>query len=295
MEIIRFLQSFSSDFSNVLMLMVTYFGNLYFLMLLVCIIYWCYDKEVGYKIAIILSCSVVLNNFVKLLVESPRPIGIGDVLTFGEYTATGYSFPSGHTQNVTVFGTSLFILTRNRLVLVLTPIVALLVGLSRLYLGLHWPIDILGGFVFALIVSMMLNEVLIKLSTTKVNILIGVFVLVFLIFIAFVKKDEMSRDYFKSMGLICGVYFGSLFESRYVNFSASASNIDNVMKVIIGISTTVLVDVLFTYLLGGIWFGSVVKYFVIGFWIMGVIPFIFKLSNLYYKEAYEIINVKYRK
>lgn len=295
MEIIEFFQSFSSDFLNILMLVLTYFGDLYFLMSLVCIIYWCYNKEVGYKIAIILSCSVVLNNFIKLLVESPRPLEASGLMSFGEYTATGYSFPSGHTQNITTFGTSLFILTRNKLVFILSSILILIVGISRIYLGLHWPIDVLGGFVLALIVSIALNEILFKLSESRINILIGIIILLFAICIIFFRKDEMSYDYFKSVGLILGVYLGRLFEIRYVDFSASASNIDNVMKIIIGAFTTILIDVLFTYLLGGIWFGSMIKYFVIGFWIIGAIPFIFKLSNLYYKEAYEIINVKYKK
>lgn len=296
MEIIEFFQSFSSDFLNILMLIVTYFGDLYFLMSLVCVIYWCYNKEVGYKIAIVLSCSVVLNNFIKLLVESPRPLGFDGLLSFGEYTATGYSFPSGHTQNITTFGTGLFILTRNKLVFVLGSILVLVVGVSRIYLGLHWPIDILGGFVLALIVSIALNEMLVKLSDSKVNILIGVIILIFAVCMIFFRKDEMSQDYFKSIVFILGIYLGRLFEIRYVDFSAAASNMDNVMKLIIGAFTTILIDVLFTYLSGGIWFvSSMVKYFILGFWVIGAVPFIFKLSHLYYKEAYEIINVKYKK
>ena len=105
----------------------------------------------------------------------------------------------------------------------------------------------------------------------------------------------MGKDYFKTIGLFIGIYLGHLFENRYVNFSPSASSIDNVMKLIIGIFTTILIDVLFTYLLGEFLFTFIIKYFIIGFWIMGVVPFIFKLSNLYYKEAYEITNVRYRK
>lgn len=295
MEVIEFLQSFSSDFLNSFMIFITSFGSLYVLMFFVCVIYWCYNKEIGYKMAIIMSCSGVLNNFVKGLVQSSRPIGVEGIFSIGEFSATGYSFPSGHMQNITTFGTSLFIFTRNKIIFILSCVLMVLVGISRLYLGLHWPIDILGGVVLALIVSIVLNEILIKLDSFKINILVSVLILIFLLGFIFITKDEMGKDYFKTIGLFIGIYLGHLFENRYVNFSPSASNIDNVMKLIIGIFTTILIDVLFTYLLGEFLFTFIIKYFIIGFWVMGVVPFIFKLSNLYYKEAYEITNVRYRK
>lgn len=295
MELIKFLQSFSSDFLNLFMILITHFGSIYVLMFLICIIYWCYNKEVGYKIAIVLSCSYVLNSLVKGLVQASRPIGSDGIFSIGEFTASGYSFPSGHTQNITTFGVNLFIFNRNKLMFLLSCTFIVLVSVSRIYLGLHWPIDILGGVVLALIVSILLNEILVKLDNFKINILIGVLILIFMVGFTFISWDKMGQDYFNSLGLFIGIYLGHLFENRYVNFSPSASNIDNVMKLIIGIFTTVLIDVLFTYLFGDIVLSFILKYFIIGFWIIGCIPLIFKISNLYYKEAYEITNVKYRK
>lgn len=295
MEVISFLQSFSSDFLNFLMLFITSFGSLYFSILVVCIIYWCYNKEVGYKMALIVSCSSVLNNIVKGLVQSARPIGSEGIFSLGEFSATGYSFPSGHAQNITVTGVTLCIFTRNKLIFLATFVLVVLVGISRIYLGLHWPIDILGGIVLSLIVSIVLNEVLAKLNYFKIKILVLALILFFCFGMTFIKMDAMGQDYFKSMGLLAGIYLGHLFEDRYVYFTSSASNFDNVMKIIIGVFTTLLIDFLFTYFLKNFYLIHIIKYMVIGFWIIGGVPFIFKVSNLYYKEAYEIINVKYRK
>lgn len=181
MELIKFLQSFSSDFLNLFMILITHFGSIYVLMFLICIIYWCYNKEVGYKIAIVLSCSYVLNSLVKGLVQASRPIGSDGIFSIGEFTASGYSFPSGHTQNITTFGVNLFIFNRNKLMFLLSCTFIVLVSVSRIYLGLHWPIDILGGVVLALIVSILLNEILVKLDNFKINILIGVLILIFMV------------------------------------------------------------------------------------------------------------------
>lgn len=297
MEVIQFLQSFSSDLLNNIMLIITHFGSVYFPICIICVIYWCYNKDIGFKLAVILSCSGVLNSIVKNLVQSPRPIGVEGINSIGEFSAPGYSFPSGHTQNITVFGTSLSIFTRNMVVFLISIVLIVLVGISRLYLGLHWPIDILGGFILALIVSIVLNEVLIKLTPFKINIFIGIIVLVFMLGIFFIDNTEMGQDYYKTMGIFIGVYLGHLFEYRYVNFSPEASNIDNIMKIVIGASTTILLDILLSYVFNifSIYWMYIVKYFILGFWIFGIIPLIFKISNLYYKEAYEITNIKYRK
>ncbi len=295
MEVIGFLQSFSSDFLNSLMLFITSFGSLYFSVFVVCIIYWCYNKEVGYKMALIVSCSSVLNNIFKGLVQSDRPIGSEGIFSLGEFSATGYSFPSGHAQNITTTGVTLCIFTRNKLIFVVTLVLIILVSISRVYLGLHWPIDVLGGIVLSLIVSIVLNEVLAKLTYFKIKVLVLALILFFCFGLIFIKMDAMGQDYFKSMGLLVGVYLGHLFEDRYVYFISSASNFDNVMKIIIGVLTTLLIDFLFTYFFKSFYLLQIVKHVVIGFWIIGGVPLIFKLSNLYYKEAYEITNVKYRK
>lgn len=298
MELIHFLQSFSSDILNFIMLIITSLGSFYIPTFVICIIYWCYNKDVGFKLAIIMSCSGVLNNIVKNLVQSPRPIGVDGIKSVGEFSATGYSFPSGHTQNITVFGTSLSIFTRSKMIFFISIIAIILVGLSRMYLGLHWPIDVLGGIILAIIVSIILNEVLIKLDIFKTNIFIGSLILILFLGIFLVGNNVIGVDYYKTMGIFIGIFLGHLFEYRYVNFSPEASNVDNVMKIIIGASTTILLFVVLNYIFKMFYlplFFYVIKYLILGFWMFGVIPLIFKLSNLYYKEAYEITNTKYRK
>ena len=99
---------------------------------------------------------VVLNKILKMLFERPRP---DDILQLVQ--ESGYSFPSGHSiTSMAVFGTLLYLVqTRmenkklaNRLSALLILLI-LLIGPSRVYLGVHYPTDILGGWALGIFVA----------------------------------------------------------------------------------------------------------------------------------------------
>lgn len=99
-------------------------------------------------VALVLIIAAVFTEVVKELVARPRPTANPLV------SAPGYSFPSGHTLNSTVtYGILVLVAWRSRLplavrraVLILAVILPLLIGLSRIALGVHWPTDVLAGW-----------------------------------------------------------------------------------------------------------------------------------------------------
>ena len=99
--------------------------------------------------------------FLKLLIDRPRPSG--DLIDV-QQTFSGLSFPSGHALTAMVLFGLLFYLaphiaSRKRSVFLLRTVFAsmiLLMGLSRVYLGAHWPSDVLGGFVFGVLIVLLL-------------------------------------------------------------------------------------------------------------------------------------------
>jgi hypothetical protein len=123
---------------------VTFFGSEGFVLAMLPLIYWCVNREAGARIGIAILFSAFLNLWTKELFHQPRPYDLDPSL--GLARESSYGLPSGHSQTSLVFwGAALSILPRlvGLLAFILIP---LLVGLSRLYLGVHFPTDVLGGW-----------------------------------------------------------------------------------------------------------------------------------------------------
>ncbi len=108
-------------------------------------------KKRGYLLLIPVNSifSVVSNNLIKFLIKRPRP----DVLRL--VTETNYSYPSGHAMiSVLFYGTIITLLNRNnikyrKIINIILMLIILLVGVSRIYLGVHYASDIIGGYLIS--------------------------------------------------------------------------------------------------------------------------------------------------
>jgi membrane-associated phospholipid phosphatase len=148
----------------------TFLGNEMFFLLLLPFVYWCLDRRTGARLTVLFLLSAYFNGFTKLLFDLPRPIDAaadrmahlfpqGIEAAREAYDATSTGFPSGHTQNaVTVWGylaSRLFPKDRPAVEAtgVLRPVLLagaalliVMVPLSRVYLGVHYPHDLAGGY-----------------------------------------------------------------------------------------------------------------------------------------------------
>lgn len=150
--------SYHNVFLNDLALLICYFG-VTFVGILIAVLLLVFGDKKSKRVAIILLITIIvtycLTGLIKYLVLRPRPYTqLTDYILLT--TASDPSFPSGHTSNATsVF----YILSReyNRYYLMLIPVV---VGLSRIYLGVHYPSDVLFGFIIGLIVAYVIDKIL---------------------------------------------------------------------------------------------------------------------------------------
>jgi membrane-associated phospholipid phosphatase len=124
---------------------ITQLGSEELFLVTLAFVFWCLDRRHGARLAMLLLFSVWLNSVVKELVNQPRPFEFDPAVRM-IFPATGGGLPSGHTQNTVVLWGYLAWAFRRRWLTVLAVVLMVLAPLSRLYLGAHFPTDLLGGY-----------------------------------------------------------------------------------------------------------------------------------------------------
>lgn len=162
MELLYFLEGIRIPVLNELMLAITYLGDEMAFLAVALVFFWCVDKRRGYYIMAVGFFGTVANQFLKLACRIPRPWVLDKDFTILEparEAATGYSFPSGHSQNaVGVFG-GIARTTKRPWVRYLCLAVAVLVPISRMYVGVHTPYDVSVAAIMAVCLIFLLEKV----------------------------------------------------------------------------------------------------------------------------------------
>jgi membrane-associated phospholipid phosphatase len=149
MGTIRFLQHLFGPQLHPLFLFFTGLGTSAVLWPLLLLYSWLVDPVFARRLSIAFAASFLANRILKELFNTERPFQIDQLLSTpsAERTATGNGFPSGHSQNAATFYLAFAFRYRRRWLWIAAGLIVLLVGLSRLYLGVHLPEDVGGGFV----------------------------------------------------------------------------------------------------------------------------------------------------
>ena len=117
--------------------------------LVTALVYWCCDKKTGFYLAFTFAAANLASTFLKLMLCVPRPWIIDPAIRPSPEAiagANGFSCPSSHTTSAAAFfGSVAMILRKYPVVPVLCGVFIALVGFSRMYIGVHTPLDILAG------------------------------------------------------------------------------------------------------------------------------------------------------
>ena len=154
MKVLYWLESIRAPWLDAVMLAISQLGGEILFMAIVIALFWCMDKRKGYYLMTVGFFGIVANQFLKLVFRVSRPWIRDPEFTIVEGAragATGYSFPSGHTQNAAaVLGCPARMARKKGLKITLWVLYAL-VGISRMYLGVHTPYDVGVGVVMGLV------------------------------------------------------------------------------------------------------------------------------------------------
>ncbi len=123
----------------------TFLGTKEFFIFVLPVIYWCVDSRLGIRVAFILLIGTAFNETLKLALQGPRPYWISTGVK-ALSAETSFGIPSGHAQTAAGLWGMLAASLRRRWVSICAVALILLIGLSRIYLGVHFPQDVLVGW-----------------------------------------------------------------------------------------------------------------------------------------------------
>jgi membrane-associated phospholipid phosphatase len=243
-------------------------------------IYLAYNKEWGRFTLLSLGVAGVCCEFVKLSVARLRPYAVVDNIkciyanVAGQdplnFKIQGYSFPSGHTMMATNLFMAIPVYIKNMKYVVIGLIGVLIVALSRVGLGVHFPTDTIAGFIIALVIILILSHIFDRVENrTYVYLGITALSLMGIIFCPVI-------NYIKYVALVSGISLGFLVEEKYVNFENPKSRRDAIVRFIGAFILFILLFVLIPKLAGNGDLISCIKYSLFTFIMLAIYPLTFK-------------------
>ncbi len=285
MDILKFLEGMRNDFLNTIFEFITVFGEETLLVFLIVTLWFAFDKKFAQKLLFITMASMSVNGVIKNIAQVPRPFASGEVTCVRPETATGYSFPSGHTQNFTTWTSLTAMQLKKKWFTVLVTILILLVAFSRVYLGAHYPSDVVVsvviGTAFGTIGSIVYDK-----TENKQKLYIGMTLILTPFAVLFMFDAEpLFEDFYKFYGMVAGIGVAVSFEEKYAPIGYDVSKWKKVLRIVIGIVVAFAVKegikifkvsdfVQLSFVI------DAVRYFLLVFAVMGLCPVLFKKCRI---------------
>jgi membrane-associated phospholipid phosphatase len=266
--IIKTVQSLGSPLLDKVFAGVTSMGDIMFYIGIISLIYWCFSKKTGIKLFCLFLFLGYLGFFLKNIFKTSRP---NKALWRAE--ADGYGFPSGHMTVTAGFWSYLMMTMRKKWITIIASIIIFFVAFSRIYLGVHFILDIIGGFLVGLAVALCFYYL-----ETKIRISLKFYQkILFCIFIPLVMLAVLMNDTtIQLCSMLFGLTIGYLLENRTVNIQTSVKNKTKISRGIIG-----LVVVLVAFLLLGILpsYLEFIRFILVGLTITFFAPVVFSKTD----------------
>ena len=256
MQSLYFLESVRIPVLDSFMLLVTKLGEETAFLVAALIVFWCVDKRKGYYLLSVGFLGTMASQFLKITCRIPRPWVLNENFTILERAreaAAGYSFPSGHSQNaVGTFG-AIAAFTGNRAVRWLCISVCILVPLSRMYIGVHTPADVLAGAGMALALVIVLKKPVLRGTDTVMKLLLTGMIFLSAVLLMYVELwsfpadvdahnlESALKNAYTMLGSTCGAAFICWADRRVLNFSTRAVWWAQLLKVILGLGLVLVV------------------------------------------------------
>ena len=288
MEFLYFLEGLRNPICDAFFSLITMLGEETAFMAVAIIVFWCFSKFQGYFLLITGFIGTVVNQFLKMIFRIPRPWvkdGNFTIVESAKEGASGYSFPSGHTQSsVTLFG-GVARANKNKTLRVIMIAICVLVPFSRMYLGVHTPLDVIVSIAISLLLIFGGFKVfeLASKNDKVMYIILGVLTALVISFVVFVYTYPFPYDVYSGenihnlesamkkaytmLGCVAGLWVIYPLEKKYVKFEVNAVWWAQILKVVIGLAIIILIKEVLRYPIDLIFNGHLIarsiRYFLI--------------------------------
>lgn len=306
MEFLYFLENLRNPFCDTLFSLITHLGEETVFILVGLLFFWCINKREGYYMLTVGLVGTVINQFLKLWFRIPRPWVKDPDFTIVESAraeATGYSFPSGHTQSA--LGTFGSIARWNKQVWVRIACLAVcvLVPLSRMWLGVHTPADVGVSALVATVLVLGLYPLINKAmdSKTTMRVLMGALCAATVGFLVFVyvypfpadidpqNYESGMKNAWKMLGCLGALWLTYEVDTAHTHFDTKAVWWAQILKIAVGLIPVLLIKSLLKTplqsLIGDVYVADGVRYFLLTAFAGCVWPMTFKFWNRLGKKA----------
>jgi undecaprenyl-diphosphatase len=183
----------------------------------------------------------------KAIFRVPRPFMRYPDQIIGErqHTATGYSFPSGHSTTASSFYSGLFKAFREKWIRAIAISLMIIIPLTRLYLGVHWPMDVIVGTAIGLFFSLAMGAAFLRIYECdslffKVCKIVAILTLP-VAFVLAIALDWTNIDYravhnlMQNSAIAGGMFLGAYLERKNVNFKVPSAMMAKIKALLIGL------------------------------------------------------------
>ena len=251
MQLLYALAKLRTPFLDTVLGALTNCGGEIVFMAVAIIVFWCVSKSCGYYMLTVGFVGTIVNQFLKLVFRIPRP-WVKDpdfqIVESARAEATGYSFPSGHTQNVFASFGCLGRWTKRTWLRAVCALLIVVTAFSRMYLGVHTPLDVSVAAVTAVVLIFVIYPIVRSAAEDpkKMAVLLGVMTVVALAYVIYanfarfpadVDPDNLFEGRKNScslLGALLGFCVGYTLERKYIRFETKAVWWAQVLKVLGG-------------------------------------------------------------
>ncbi len=283
LEVIVAVQHLRTPLLDSVMHAFTFLGEEDFYLLLLPLLLWCVDGRLGARVAAAFLLSVMLNGALKDAFMHPRPGDLDPTVALAP--SEGYGLPSGHAQEGAVVWGSVAMWARHGWLKVAAVALAALVGISRVYLGVHFPTDVAAGWAIGAALLIVYSRALPGVNRIGRTLSPPLLVLVMIGVPAIIAFLHPTKDTAGAMGALAGVGLGLWVTVRTVGIATDGPLAQRILRFVVGAPLALVIYLgLKAVFPGAASMGYLlfrfVRYWAVGMWMGLGAPWLFRVLRL---------------